>query len=277
MPDDGECQQAYCNTAQQQCSCFRIAINPDNAERLGVNWKQSFGLDEENGCLNDNNKALLAFRIAAFIIMLGSTLYSFGLSIHEGTAGYWFIYLTDWALIMEVMYLGFALYTFYKVRHSGNCSNYDEKEIPWFAKTTWILFSVALPAAVTVTLLYWALVYDGRVITLENILIHAMNSLVMLADLFIGSQPLLLIHYLYFLLFAVAYLIWSLIHHSADIGNGKGNRYIYGTLDWCKLDSTIVTVVIIFLIGLPLIYKALWGCIFGRDYCCRGKQRILTV
>jgi len=270
---NGECKQAYCNTAQQQCSCFSIVITPDNAERLQIDWKRRFSVNKESNC-SDKRNLLLTFRIAAFALMLGSTLYSFSLSVHKDTAGYWFIYLTHWSLIIIISYLGFAWYTFCKVEHLGNDSR--QREIPWFAKTTWVLFSVALPASVTVTLLYWTLVYDGKAITLENILIHAVNSLVMLADLLIGSQPLLLIHFLYFLLYAVIYLIWSLIHHLTRIGDGEGNRYIYATLDWCKLDSTIVTVVII-LIVLPIIYKILWGCIFTRDYWYRAKQGILLV
>ena len=240
----GDCQKAYFATAQLHCSSQSIAINEHNAKRLNINWTH---VPTRN-----------AFLAPAFLIMLATAIYSFSLAVHSDSAASWLIYLTHWSLLIQVTYLGFACY--YTTQHT-------QTTIPWFAKVTWILFAIALPAAITVTLLYWTLVYDGTPVTLENALVHIINTCIMLADSFIGSQPLILSHLIFFWLFAALYLIWSLIYFALT-----NRQYIYKPLNWDNTHSTLLLTTIIMFIILPLIYTILWTCIFTRDYYHRTRR-----
>ena len=51
----------------------------------------------------------LAFRAFNFVLMFAVLLWSFINMAEKGDGGYWFIYLTHWTLVLEVVYLALAL------------------------------------------------------------------------------------------------------------------------------------------------------------------------
>ena len=110
-------------------------------------------------CVSCPNK-FLAFRATLFLLMMSVLVWSFSLSVIDNTAGYWFIYLTCWTLVVEVLYLGCALYTTAALRSKiierltenalPNPTTPWETEMPWHVQATWMLKTVALPASFTV-------------------------------------------------------------------------------------------------------------------------------
>ena len=107
-------------------------------------------------CVSCPNK-FLAFRATLFLLMMSVLVWSFSLSVIDNTAGYWFIYLTHWTLVVEVLYLGCALYTTAALRSKiterltenslPNPTTPWETEMPRHVKTTWMLRAVVLPAS----------------------------------------------------------------------------------------------------------------------------------
>ena len=55
--------------------------------------------------------------------------------------------------------------------------------------------------------------------------LRRVNFAVMMADAWCSSFPTLIAHALFFLLYALSYLLWSAFHHYAEIGNEQGVRH----------------------------------------------------
>merc|ERR1712107_111662 len=98
-------------------------------------------------------------------------------------------------------------------------------------------------------------------VQLVSCLTHGLNFLVMFLDAVIGSQPYLLLHGLYFMLFAVVYVLWSLIHYALGIGNGLGDQYIYEALDWDATASTASLGLLIVFVAAPIVNFIFWICV----------------
>merc|ERR1712187_508376 len=113
----------------------------------------------------------------------------------------------------------------------------EEKKLPKSVQIMWMLRAIILPASFLIFAMYWGLVFDGT-LHFVSVLTHGFNFVVMLLDAVVGRMPYLLLHGLYFFVFAAAYLVWSLIHYAAGIGDGRGHLYIYSTLDWDNANET---------------------------------------
>lgn len=56
------------------------------------------------------------------------------------------------------------------------------------SQLTWILFEIELPTAVFLSIVYWSILYDPCAApTFINVSYHALNSIVMLIDLFLNE------------------------------------------------------------------------------------------
>jgi len=180
---------------------------------------------------------------------------------------YYFIFLTNWTLMVQCVYLVLACYVTYTLKpliESGEHGT--ELDMPTYVKVMWMLQGVLVPGTCLVFLLYWGLVFDG---TISNFTIptHGINFFVQLADLLVSSQPYLLLHGGYFFAYCLIFLIWSLVHHGIGAGDGEGNKYIYSSLDWSNTGGTSTMVFIILFIAVPCV-----NCIFWIVVAyCRGR------
>jgi len=130
---------------------------------------------------------------------------------------------------------------------------------------------VLVPGTFLVFVMYWALVFDGSVGN-TTVWTHGVNFFVQLADLLVGSQPYLLLHGCYFFAYCLLYLTWTLIHYAIGVGDGKGNKYVYATLDWAKPSSSGTLVFMIMFIAVPAVNCIFWSIIA----CCRGNPAMST-
>ena len=87
----------------------------------------------------------------------------------------------------------------------------------------------------------------------------------MAIDQILTNQPVRPWHFVYFIGYAVLYLIWSAIFFVSGL-RCDGERYIYETLNWKKIDQTTLTAAIILLVVCPLVY-------FSFAVCCRCRTR----
>jgi hypothetical protein len=158
----------------------------------------------------------------------------FGLNLADdviGGVGAWYpIYLTNWALFFENLYLNMAFAIALWIYRTSPDSTSDQ---PAVTKVAWVLRSIGQPGALVVTVAYWALVYSGS-FTLTTVWVHAINSIVVCLDILTSCYEVRLPHYAYALAFGTSYVVWSIIHYHANIQDGRtpSHRYIYSALDW---------------------------------------------
>ena len=117
----------------------------------------------------------------------------------------------------------------------------------------WFLWIVASNAALVVTLNYWILVFEPPT-DFMDIAVHALNSIVMLVELFIASTPVRVLHVLYVMVFSVVYSLFTVIYWAAGGVTVDGDPYIYEILDYENGDAALVSAV---LLGVVFIVSPL--------------------
>lgn len=119
------------------------------------------------------------------------------------------IYLTNWNLnftmVMTCMSAWMAT-MYYKDKYDIKEKMTRNLKVLWFLSTTTTMFSIL------VSLIYWSILYKpkGRsVIDLNNVLIHATNSIVLIVDLCVVKHPGRFGLFIYPLSCGFAYLLFS--------------------------------------------------------------------
>eukprot|EP00696_Hemimastix_kukwesjijk_P005684 gnl/Hemi2/17163_TR5711_c0_g1_i1.p1 gnl/Hemi2/17163_TR5711_c0_g1~~gnl/Hemi2/17163_TR5711_c0_g1_i1.p1 ORF type:complete len:316 (+),score=59.54 gnl/Hemi2/17163_TR5711_c0_g1_i1:39-950(+) len=76
---------------------------------------------------------------------------------------------------------------------------------------TWLLFEILVPLTLFISVVFWVLLYDGHGIGFFNFQIHAVNSLIMVAELALCRFRFVGCHYFFFLFFMLTYLgvVWG--------------------------------------------------------------------
>ncbi len=171
--------------------------------------------------------------------------------------GNMFIYVTNWTLILEAIFLvcsGFFSMKFLK--HNEETSDFgDAKRQHWTVVCLWILQHIVFVSATGVTILYWAMVYDGGKVP-PQLMDHVVNIAVLLPDYFFSQLPFRLLHGWLPIAYAIMYIIFSIIAYVAGVPTDSS--YIYSALDWDDIPSTIVTCVGVIFI-LLLLHFVLYG------------------
>lgn len=228
-------------------------------------WPKVFGHDADRftgrwNCLK-SFEVYLGLRCTLFATMLGVLLYSFGLYAEDGDSGYWFIYLTHWGLLIEVVYLGLAVWTT-KQSPSWEFLTENEREIlPLSVRILWPLGTIVLPTSFMIFAMYWGLVFKWeKAPKAISVLTHGVNFVVMIIDQVVTGRPILLLHVIYFWIFAVVYVVWSGLHYWWRVGNEDGDDYIYSSLDWSQGSKTGKLSIGILFIVAPAIYVTFWAC-----------------
>ena len=124
-------------------------------------------------------------------------------------------------------------------RNSRNrCSNDSQRtRLTLIMKISWALQMISSSIAITVTVLYWSLVYkyvikhsflNDDVDWVYNVFFHAFNTLFMVTDLFISARPVSLYHAYLPVIYGLLYSLFSLLYWQAgggqDIIINSGNQ-----------------------------------------------------
>jgi len=121
-----------------------------------------------------------------------------------------------------------------------------------------------------VFLLYWLLVFPTQDTDLKAIscFTHGVNFIVMLVDGWLSRQPYLISHGIYFLCYCIIYVVWTIIHAVAKIGNEVNEDYIYASLDWGRNSgkATMYAIAVVIIAG-PAVNLFFWWLLhFQRRY-----------
>lgn len=158
----------------------------------------------------DKSLCYVIYRWIVAIFFGFSVATSIVFAILRNQAQTYIIYLTNWNLTFTMITTGISAW--YATKYfRGKC---DIKEkMTRNLKVLWFLSSTTTMFASLVTVIYWTILFKhDKAIDLNNILIHATNSLVLIIDLCIVKHPGRFGIYLYSLICGLAYLFFSWLY-----------------------------------------------------------------
>jgi hypothetical protein len=119
-----------------------------------------------------------------------------------------FIYMTylNLILITATMFFGAVLATL----------NNSERELERKSlKIYWVMWNHSMVVACIVSVSYWILLYEGQPVDFNNIFTHAINSIILLVDLFISDIPSSNKNVIFPTFTVVIYAIFTLVYQLA--------------------------------------------------------------
>ncbi|KAG9260665.1 protein rolling stone-like [Astyanax mexicanus] len=139
----------------------------------------------------------------------------------------------------------------------------------------WCLHNLVGSFSVTVSLLYWTLVYpiEKHPLSTFNINMHVGNSIQTLLDLVLSSTPVHLAHYLHLFLGACLYIAFTLLYWFSGGTNLSNKPYIYKVLDYggCPLVAAF-SVLGVVCVCLPISHFLVWNVCYLRRSVATGAR-----
>lgn len=149
----------------------------------------------------------------------------------------WPIYLTHWgflvctiqALLAAVIVTQTHWYT------TDNDEHFDASfKMKHSFKVYWILHTIGTVAAFAITSIYWTFVFDPEIHIMDalNILVHGVNSVLMLLDLCLVAHPVRFNYFYWPVVFSLTYMVFSAVYYLAGGTDRLDRAFIYNILDW---------------------------------------------
>ncbi|XP_068626848.1 protein rolling stone-like isoform X2 [Battus philenor] len=185
------------------------------------------------------------WRVPIFIWALATIIWS--AASFWGTIDKFLLYMTHWGLLLILIESFFGIIVAVK--------EYDglpdvKAAFPWYLKVFWLLYNITIPVAFLVTIFYWSILNaHGKKINYApnpvlDVMLHGVNSVVMLVELILSAHPSRLLHIMQPLYFALVYLIFTAIYYGAGGLDPWGHVFIYPVIDWSKPEQTLVVAVL---------------------------------
>jgi len=276
---DTDCRKAPAAMSKACCAPFVHALQ---TERLDfqledTDWKEVFGKQGGllAGCTACSPAVYVATRMTISIVWWLVCIWSIIDWLAHGFGfGYWLTKLTHWGALIEAIYFTFAALTTYRAVY-GSQADGPDNATPWHAQVTWLLGPIALVASFMICILYWFLVFEpgpGKPAAI-SVFTHAVNFVLILADLLLNRQPFYIQHVFAPMLFASLYGVFTLVYFWVGGTHEDGTSpYIYKAIDWRKSAKTGTLVGIIVLILVPLVYTLLFFVVSLRVRCRKATE-----
>jgi len=159
-------------------------------------------------------------------------------SQNTGILRFWPIYLTHWALTLEVVFLWVNVMT-------------ATTSPSWLAR---LLYAIAMPCSLMVVCLYWFVIYKpGHAIGVINVLTHGVNFLGMLVVMFSNHYSHTCMKSVYSISYGLLWIAWSVIFYLTGLTNQHGHAHIYAVINWSKPRPTIGLLSLFLLVIVPII------------------------
>jgi len=168
-------------------------------------------------------------------------------------------FLSNWTNMVQFFFFLHATFVTYVAIQKYSANNTGPVPCPWWVKVCWQTHSMILQATVIVTLLYWILLAGPPHMAI-SIAQHGVNTLLQLVDFIVVGTLVPFVHSIWVLLFAICFILFSVIHWGAGATDWAGNNYIYGVLDWNDPEAagTLTALVLIFVPAIfGLVFSAL--------------------
>ncbi|KAI9556268.1 hypothetical protein GHT06_018842 [Daphnia sinensis] len=237
----------------------------------GQCWSLQFGLDHQSpfdfGIFSWQSKCrvsgyYLIYRFGAVALLLSITVFCLSTSPHPD---YWFIYLSHLGLVLQTVHLGIAAAIPVQLLLTPPKDGF-ENSLSNSSRLSWFLYNVINSLSFVISGVFWT---GFSVVVREpkdtDFLIHGMNSIVTICDLFISKRPCRLLHFTHSLAVFVPYGAFSVIYWAAGGRRENGISAIYPLLDWDNLRATLPCVTVGLIFGLLVIQGLIWALHLLRD------------
>lgn len=141
------------------------------------------------------------------------------------------IYLSRWNLFGTAIA---SLLGAYLVTYSHFQRKKITNRVQNVLKFYWFLCNNSVVFACVVSSIYWTLLYPGGQCSLNNYLVHATNSIVLVIDVFVIRHPHHMAHFIYPMTCGTLYMFFTFIYTVLGGVDRHGNNYVYSAIDWNK-------------------------------------------
>ncbi|CAK1540208.1 unnamed protein product [Leptosia nina] len=155
------------------------------------------------------------------------------------------LYMTHWGLVMILLESLFGILVCFR-KKQVEFSDAAEG-MPLLVKTYWVLYNITVPLAFLISLFYWGVLRTQSARNINyapdpilDLMLHALNSGLMLLELVLSRHPSRLLHVMQPLYFSGVYLLFTLAYFFADGHDPWGNPFIYPVINWFKPVETLV-------------------------------------
>lgn len=159
--------------------------------------------------------SFIVYRWLVAVFFAFSVAFAVVCNIKRGYFQFFFIYLTHLNLIgtMLTTYLGAILATLHYIEKV----EVNRKNLPLMVKIYWFLWNQSVVFSCLVSIFYWGLLYRTEKvdIDLNNVLVHIMNSLVLIFDLMIVKHPAKYSNFMHIVAVEVLYMIFTIVYQLA--------------------------------------------------------------
>ncbi|XP_061187169.1 protein rolling stone-like [Saccostrea echinata] len=159
----------------------------------------------------------------------------------------WFSYLTYWGYTtLCVFTLWDSVAAIYVHIRRQDIIRGECKAMPWYLKAVWVQFNVNTPIALVITILFYLFIPNDT--SPNSILVHAMNTVYVSANVIVCAKPMRMLHVFHPLLYGIVYLIFSVIYQKTT------GHVVYTQLNWDNMPQTALFMLGILLLILPFLY-----------------------
>ncbi|CAF4796098.1 unnamed protein product [Pieris macdunnoughi] len=193
----------------------------------------------------------------------------FAWSVYSGASPYWFIFLTNWGVLL-VFLMTLSGLSVSLVATLKKLPDISEGNLPWYVSTYWLTYNIALIISLIITGLYWILLYNpekdeelDKSFWLD-LSTHGFNSCIVFSEFLLSRTPLRFVHIYQPIAVGLWYSIFSGIYYAAGGTDSLGNPFIYEILDWRQTHRSLALVAAA-LAALIVLYAAMWVLTICRD------------
>ncbi|KAL1528991.1 hypothetical protein AB1Y20_010312 [Prymnesium parvum] len=223
---------------------------------LAISWKEAFGQPSR---LARGLPPALFLSLRVLLAAFWTGVLAWSLVDHfdkpaEPDAEWW-IYLTNWSLLFEWVYLLLAALLALLSRGSLLRDGHGA-HTPALARVAYGMQAATYTISFIVFALYWTLDHDYDKGSVDGItfVTHGVNFLVALVDLLIAGLPVHKAHIWVPCVFAVTYVLFTIIY---DMSGGKAGAdpYIYEVIDWSAEPGKAIGIACaVVLIAFPAVF-----------------------
>lgn len=107
--------------------------------------------------------------------------------------------------------------------------------------------------------------------TTSSLVKHTLNTIYVLADIFMSGAPIRILHFLYTVILGSVYSVFNAIYFLNDGTIKEGRHYAYNLLDWGKPSAAVITcaLCVVLCVFSQIILYELYRirlCIFTKVY-----------
>ena len=158
---------------------------------------------------------------------------------------------------------------------SNKCCRSPGDQATLCDKLTWFLFLVGAESAFVTVLLFWILIGNSANISITvNVHLHVLNGVVAILEVWVTGIPIHLLHFIYMVLLAGTYGVFTGIHYGVNATGFDGERYIYPVLDYESQPGMAAgTVIVCALVVCPLVHLLFYLQYLFRHWLTTRLQR----